>query len=62
MNKQREIHPFGFWPSPISAASVAQGALRFGRVQVADGAVYWSEGRPAERGRTQIMRWTEREG
>ncbi len=59
MNADPEIHRFGFWPSPISASSVAQGALRFGRVQVAGGSVYWSEGRPAEKGRTQIMRWSE---
>lgn len=62
MNADPEIYRFGFWPSPISAGSVAQGALRFGRVQVADGAVYWSEGRPAEKGRTQIMRWSEARG
>ena len=36
---------FGHWPSPVTAASVAEGALRFGRVQAEGDAVYWSEGR-----------------
>src|SRR5579871_6702398 len=54
--------PFGHWPSLISAASVAEGALRFGRVQFYKDALYWSEGRPAEQGRAPVMRWTQRGG
>lgn len=54
--------PFGHWPSPVSAASVAEGALRFGRVQVYEDAVYWSESRPAERGRSPVMRWDSKGG
>ena len=53
---------FGHWPSPVTAASVAEGALRFGRVQAEGDAVYWSEGRPAERGRAPVMRWTKETG
>lgn len=53
--------PFGHWPSPILAASVAEGALRFGRVQAEGEAIYWSESRPSEKGRAPVMRWT-REG
>ena len=53
---------FGHWPSPVTAASVAEGALRFGRVQAEGDAVYWSEGRPAEKGRTPVMRWTREAG
>ncbi len=53
---------FGHWPSQITAASVAEGALRFGRVQVAGSAVYWSESRPAEKGRAPVMRWSGDEG
>ncbi len=47
---------FGLWPSRVNAEIVAGSALRFGRVEVFEGAVYWSEGRPAENGRTAIMR------
>src|SRR6516165_1942866 len=56
---EKKLFAFGHWPSSVSAASVAEGALRFGRVQVAGEAVYWTEGRPAEKGRTPVMRWTE---
>ncbi len=59
---ERDVYAFGHWPSPISAALVAGSALRFGRVQVVDRAVYWSEGRPAENGRASIMRWTGEDG
>jgi dienelactone hydrolase len=53
---------FGHWPSPVTAASVAEGALRFGRVQAEGDAIYWSEGRPAEKGRAPVMRWTREAG
>ena len=45
MSDALPVYPFGQWPSSISSSSVAEGALRFGRVQLADGAVYWSERR-----------------
>ena len=36
--------------------------MRFGRVQAEGDAVYWSEGRPAEKGRAPVMRWTKEGG
>ena len=59
---KHDISAFGSWPSPISAALVAGSALRFGRVQAVDQAIYWSEGRPSEQGRTPVMRWTAADG
>lgn len=59
---EKQATAFGHWPSPIFAADVAASALRFGRVQIADGAVYWSEGRPQEKGRTPVMRWVAEGG
>jgi dienelactone hydrolase len=59
---ERKLFAFGHWQSPVTAASVAEGALRFGRVQAEGAAVYWSESRPAERGRTPVMRWTREDG
>ncbi len=53
---------FGHWPSPVTAASVAEGALRFGRVQAEGDAIYWSEGRPAEKGRAPVMCWSKAGG
>lgn len=54
--RERIIAPFGSWPSPIAAADLAGGTRRFGLV-LGDGQhVWWTEGRPAERGRQALMR------
>jgi dipeptidyl aminopeptidase/acylaminoacyl peptidase len=50
------VMPFGLWPSPLPAEAVAGRAVRFSRIEVGDGALYWSELRPYEMGRTAIMR------
>ena len=34
--------PYGTWPSPVTPALVARGSKRFGTLQSANGAVYWS--------------------
>ena len=48
--------PFGAWPSPISPESLAAGSVRITTL-VADGAdLWWSETRPAAKGRTVLMR------
>ncbi len=48
--------PYGSWPSPISAARIAAGALRLEQPQAHDEHIYWLEGRPAEGGRCVLMR------
>lgn len=48
--------PFGSWPTSITSASVVSAAVRLGEVRVDGTEVYWSEGRPTEGGRTQIVR------
>ena len=48
----------GAWPSPITAATLVEGAAGVTEVR-ADGAdVWWNEQRPAEGGRTQLVRRT----
>lgn len=53
----KETKNYGVWPSPISAADVAAGALRLGQVSYGpDGkTLYWLEGRPAEGGRQVLV-------
>ncbi len=52
-----EVAPYGSWRSPISPADVARGGRRLGGATLAaDGAVWWAEGRPAEGGRSALMR------
>ena len=48
--------PFGSWPTPITSALVIQDAARISDVQVDGDDVLWAEGRPAEQGRTQVVR------
>lgn len=48
--------PFGSWPTSITSEFVVTAAVRLWEVRVDGADVYWSEGRPAEGGRTQIVR------
>jgi dipeptidyl aminopeptidase/acylaminoacyl peptidase len=50
--------PYGTWASPLSASAVAAGSLRLGAVQLDRGDIYWLEGRPQERGRSALLRWS----
>jgi dipeptidyl aminopeptidase/acylaminoacyl peptidase len=49
--------PFGSWPTPITAELVVAAAVRLGELAVDGEDVVWAEGRPAEGGRTQLVRW-----
>jgi len=48
--------PYGTWPSPLTAQVVASQGLRLGGVAVDGEDIYWLEGRPAEGGRTVLVR------
>ncbi len=52
----RSVLPFGSWPTPITSELVVAGAARISDVQVDGDDVLWAEGRPAEGGRTQLVR------
>jgi dipeptidyl aminopeptidase/acylaminoacyl peptidase len=54
----RRAAPYGTWTSPITAARVSAGALRFADIQLDGDDVYWIEGRAAEGGRAVIVRRT----
>jgi dipeptidyl aminopeptidase/acylaminoacyl peptidase len=47
--------PYGAWPSPVSAESLAEGAIGVADLRVADGRLFWLESRPAEGGRMVAM-------
>ncbi|HYY23631.1 MAG TPA: hypothetical protein VE780_17290, partial [Thermoleophilaceae bacterium] len=52
--------PFGSWRSPISAEVVARAGTRLAEPLVGtDGSAWWLEGRPAEGGRTVLVRQPE---
>jgi hypothetical protein len=50
------IAPFGSWPTPITSGLVVAAAVRLSELRTDGDDVVWSEGRPAEGGRTQLVR------
>ena len=49
--------PYGSWESPITALAATRAALRFSDSLETDGPdLYWAESRPAEAGRTVVVR------
>jgi dipeptidyl aminopeptidase/acylaminoacyl peptidase len=48
--------PYGSWPTPITSEVVVAQAVRLSDVQVDGGDVIWAESRPAEGGRTALVR------
>lgn len=53
--------PYGAWPSPITADLIVSSSIALSQPTLADGVLYWLEGRPTEGGRNVIMR-RERNG
>ncbi len=47
---------YGSWRSPITADLVVAGSLRLGQAYWDQGDLYWTEGRPQEKGRNVLMR------
>jgi dipeptidyl aminopeptidase/acylaminoacyl peptidase len=52
------IAPYGTWTSPLTAARVTAGALRFDHLVLDGDDVYWAEGRASEAGRSVVVRRT----
>ncbi|MBX2824284.1 MAG: S9 family peptidase, partial [Gammaproteobacteria bacterium] len=52
----KTVAPYGTWASPISVESLTEGAVSIGEVIPEDNALWWSQSRPDQGGRTAIMR------
>ena len=52
------VAPYGTWKSPLSLEMVAHGAVKLLRVALDGPDTYWAEVRPAEDGRTVIVKRT----
>lgn len=50
-----ERQAYGTWKSPISAEAVAAGSVHFGGLKEVGGALYFSEMRPSEEGKTLLV-------
>jgi dipeptidyl aminopeptidase/acylaminoacyl peptidase len=53
---EREVLPYGSWRTPVTSAVVVASAVGLTDVRVDGDDVIWSEGRPAEGGRIQLVR------
>jgi dipeptidyl aminopeptidase/acylaminoacyl peptidase len=53
-----QIAPYGFWRSPITSDRIVAEVVRLGEIALDGEAIYWSEGRPNEGGRSVIVRRT----
>jgi dipeptidyl aminopeptidase/acylaminoacyl peptidase len=52
----KQVAPYGSWPSPVTAEHIGRGAVALAEPALADGSVWWIEGRPTERGRQVVVR------
>lgn len=53
---QRELSPYGSWPSPITADWIVAGMVGLGQLWLDGEDIYWTETRPSEKGRTVVCR------
>jgi dipeptidyl aminopeptidase/acylaminoacyl peptidase len=58
VKQEQEQRRFGSWSSPITIDHVIRGGLKIGGMVVNDTSISWTEGRPAEAGRTTLMEFT----
>jgi dipeptidyl aminopeptidase/acylaminoacyl peptidase len=49
--------PYGSWPTPITSELVVRAAAGLNGTAVDGDDIWWSEARPEEGGRTQLVRW-----
>ena len=49
--------PYGSWSTPITSELVVRAAAGLGGVALDGDDVWWSEARPEDGGRTQLVRW-----
>ncbi|HEY7774454.1 MAG TPA: S9 family peptidase, partial [Marinagarivorans sp.] len=47
--------PFGHWPSPLSAQTLASGSARYGEPKIVTGGIVWPQTLPEDAGRATLM-------
>jgi len=56
MTQPKTAVPYGAWPSPVTTELITRGGVGIGQVSLDGEAIYWTELRPGEGGRTALMR------
>ena len=51
----KQTHPYGQWPSPVTAAMLTQQSAKLSEVRSYDESIFWLESRPAEKGRNALV-------
>src|SRR4051812_4197030 len=59
---ERRTLPYGSWSSPITVEIAVSGSTSLREPRILGTSVYWTEGRPEEKGRQVIVRWTAEGG
>jgi dipeptidyl aminopeptidase/acylaminoacyl peptidase len=62
MMKPPIIASYGAWESPISSDMIVSNNLSLGQIVLDGETVYWEEGRPAENGRSALVKWSPENG
>lgn len=60
--KEKTPAPCGSWPSPLTVDAIAGATVGLGLPWIDGDVVYWPELRPANKGKTALVRWTEKDG
>jgi dipeptidyl aminopeptidase/acylaminoacyl peptidase len=55
---EMKVAPYGSWKSPITSDLIVSGTIALGEAALDGDDIYWIEGRPAEEGRSVIVRRT----
>jgi dipeptidyl aminopeptidase/acylaminoacyl peptidase len=55
---EKVVAPYGSWRSPITSDLIVSETITLGQIELDGQDVYWNEGRPAEGGRSVIVRHT----
>jgi dipeptidyl aminopeptidase/acylaminoacyl peptidase len=51
----KQIHPYGQWPSPVTAEMLTQQSAKISEIRACDDSVFWLESRPSEKGRNALV-------
>lgn len=51
----KQTHPYGQWPSPITAEMLTQQSAKLSEIRACDDTLFWLESRPAEKGRNALV-------
>ena len=55
---RKQFRPYGSWDSPVTSDLIVASVIKLDQIVVDGEAVYWTEERPSESGRSVIVRWT----